>query len=236
MSDKKPIGKKFDILIPPKEVLKKLANSVGIEIYHYYSWNPFVKFLFRKRLKTAIILAGSLVSKRVLDLGCGASFLSYNLARKGADTIALDLYVDLGNVKSIMDKLTLNKIHFIKGDGAYLPFKSNFFDVVFTLDVLEHIKNLHKAIEEIQRILRYKGIIVVSVPYESSLWFRISRIIARVSRKKFTEISIIQKIKAPHLHTLFDVINILKEYFCQDKKSDILIFPKMFFVASYHQL
>jgi len=54
-------------------------------------------------------------------------------------------------------------------DVTDLPFENNFFDKVFVLDVLEHVEDLDKAIEEIKRVLKTDGNIILSGPTET--WF-----------------------------------------------------------------
>ena len=45
-----------------------------------------------------------------------------------------------------------------------LPFKDNSFDLVVSLDVLEHIKDDKKLLKEMKRVVKPKGIILVTVP------------------------------------------------------------------------
>jgi 2-polyprenyl-3-methyl-5-hydroxy-6-metoxy-1,4-benzoquinol methylase len=228
--------KRTRLEVPPKAMLKDLASGVGTEVHHYYSWNILVKHVFSKRLMTAITIAGPTAFLRVLDLGCGSAFLSLNLARHGADTLALDLYTDVKRVKSVMDKLVPNRIHFMKSDGANLPFKSSSFDVVFALDVLEHMCSLHQAIDEIHRILKPRAVLVASIPYEGDLLYRIGSAIAVELGEKSNMVSTKQEKRAPHVNTFSDVTDALKWHFHLEKKSEILSFPRLFLVASYRKL
>jgi 2-polyprenyl-3-methyl-5-hydroxy-6-metoxy-1,4-benzoquinol methylase len=171
-----------------------------------------------------------------LDFGCGGAVLSYNLARKGADTVALDLYIDLKVVKSVMDRLMLNEMHFAKGDGACLPFSSGSFDAVFALDVLEHVRDLQQSIGEIHRILNNEGVLVVSVPFEGNIYYRIASAFAKERGERHTTVTLRQRMKAPHLNTLSDITIALQQRFCLEKKSTIPLFPKMFLVASFCKL
>jgi len=50
-----------------------------------------------------------------------------------------------------------------------LPFENNYFDVIFVLDILEHVKEIDKAIEEIKRVLKTNGHVILSGPTET--WF-----------------------------------------------------------------
>ena len=48
--------------------------------------------------------------------------------------------------------------------------KDNFFDIIFALSTLEHIKDLKSAIKEISRVLKPNGFVVISSPTESSFY------------------------------------------------------------------
>jgi SAM-dependent methyltransferase len=53
----------------------------------------------------------------------------------------------------------------VLGIGEKLPFKSNTFDAVFSLNVLEHVKNPFECANEIIRVLKPEGILYVVVPF-----------------------------------------------------------------------
>lgn len=49
-------------------------------------------------------------------------------------------------------------------DATNLPYENNFFDVVVSFDVFEHIEDDKKAVQEVHRVLRKGGALVYSVP------------------------------------------------------------------------
>ena len=53
----------------------------------------------------------------------------------------------------------------VLGIGECLPFKSNSFDAVFSLAVLEHVKDPFKCAQEIERVLKPGGKIYIAVPF-----------------------------------------------------------------------
>ena len=54
---------------------------------------------------------------------------------------------------------------YIVCDGDNLPFKDNSFDVVFSLAVLEHVKNPWAHADEMIRVLKPGGIVYADVPF-----------------------------------------------------------------------
>ena len=51
-----------------------------------------------------------------------------------------------------------------------LPFRDETFDVVFMLDVLEHIKKQDKAILEMKRVLKKNGYLLITSPALQFMW------------------------------------------------------------------
>lgn len=58
----------------------------------------------------------------------------------------------------------------IRGDAMRLPFKDNVFDLVIALDAFEHFKDDRKALEEVNRVIKEKGCLIVTVPALMLLW------------------------------------------------------------------
>lgn len=81
----------------------------------------------------------------ILDNGCGLRNIYY------------DNVVNL----EIVDYPTTD----VLGIGERLPFKSDVFDAVFSLSVLEHVKNPFECAQEIVRVLKPGGILYVVVPF-----------------------------------------------------------------------
>lgn len=67
------------------------------------------------------------------------------------------------------------KMKFAVGDGHKLEYKSNFFDAVFILEVLEHVHDPARILKEVKRILKKGGYGVFLVPSDNLLfkivWF-----------------------------------------------------------------
>jgi ubiquinone/menaquinone biosynthesis C-methylase UbiE len=85
---------------------------------------------------------------KILDVGCGKN------KRKGAIGIDIDPNSDADVIHD------LNIFPW--------PFNDNEFDIILCFNVLEHIDNVPKAMEEIWRIGKNKGIVEISAPFPSS--------------------------------------------------------------------
>jgi len=90
---------------------------------------------------------------KILDLGCGKN--KYKSKNKEDVVIGMDK-VKLPGVDVVHD---LEKFPW--------PFKKNEFDVIIADNVLEHVSNLIKTMEEIHRISKKDSLIRINVPYFS---------------------------------------------------------------------
>ncbi|MDI6839417.1 MAG: class I SAM-dependent methyltransferase [bacterium] len=101
----------------------------------------------------------------ILDVGCGDGYLCNTFLQKGiAKTV-------------VGEDLSLNRLHFAKkkfkgckfvvAEITNLPFKSNFFDIVSAVEVLEHLDVPLKALYELRRVSsRY---VLFATPYKETL-------------------------------------------------------------------
>lgn len=80
----------------------------------------------------------------------------------------------LDNGSGLRNKYLPNVVNFeiaelpttdVLGVGEALPFKSDSFDAIFSLAVLEHVKDPFKCAQEIERVLKPGGNLYVAVPF-----------------------------------------------------------------------
>lgn len=57
-----------------------------------------------------------------------------------------------------------------QGDVCAIPFPDESFDLILATDIIEHVDDDQKALQELQRILKKSGHIVITVPVFPSLW------------------------------------------------------------------
>lgn len=116
-----------------------------------------------QRTSLSVIAAYVMAGARVLDLGTGAGGLGAHLsAHKGC----------------VVDGLTLNEAEAAAAGGAYRrlvvgnleangwfePFEAQAYDVIVCADVLEHLREPARVLQQCQRLLADGGMLLVSVP------------------------------------------------------------------------
>lgn len=72
----------------------------------------------------------------------------------------------------------------VRGDAGALPFKGGNFDVLTSLDVVEHLDDDGKALRGFYRVLTAKGIMILTMPALSFLWS--SRDVLLGHKKRYT--------------------------------------------------
>jgi SAM-dependent methyltransferase len=115
---------------------------------------------------------GLVHGERLLDLGCGGGRHAFEAMRRGARVVALDYSAaelkDVGAVSAAMIEAgeVTNAVWagVVNGDALDIPFPDGSFDRIITSEVLEHIWDDQRAIEELVRVLRPGGRLAVTVP------------------------------------------------------------------------
>jgi len=103
------------------------------------------------------------LKKKVLDIGCGGGLISEALSFKGAFVTGIDENNKNLNQAKNHAKINSLKINYIKSsfDNFYKKNK-NKFDLILCLEVLEHIDNFKKTLQQITTLVKPKGTLVLS--------------------------------------------------------------------------
>ena len=138
------------------------AEYFRIEDRHWW-------FVGRRRIVLAVLgahltRAPNGHTTRILDLGCGTGTMLEHLRRFGevdgvdADEQAVRYCHSRGHTG----------VQLLESDA--LPFPDDSFDLLTALDVLEHIEDDRRTLEEVARILRPGGTLLATVPAYPWMW------------------------------------------------------------------
>jgi SAM-dependent methyltransferase len=118
---------------------------------------------------------------RVLDLGCGGGRHAFEVYRRGANVVAFDLDPsELGPVTGMFGAMreagevgeaggadgsgSPGGATAVSGDATAMPFGDCSFDRVIAAEVLEHVLDDQRAMNELARVLRPGGLAAITVP------------------------------------------------------------------------
>ena len=129
---------------------------------------------FKARTAAMFGLLGNadLNGQRWLDAGCGTGTLSRLLAARGCDVTGVDASSEMIAAAhgrraggTLAARLTFQQIPTI----ASLPFPDRSFDGALCASVLEYVPDVAQCLAEIHRVLRPRGLLLLSIPNRGSL-------------------------------------------------------------------
>lgn len=92
---------------------------------------------------------------KIIDVGCGKGRFLKAIIKK--NSVVTPVGVDISKTMINVAKRNLLGAMFIVASATALPFQTGCFDYVFSVEMLEHIPNPNKAVEEMIRILKKRG-------------------------------------------------------------------------------
>jgi ubiquinone/menaquinone biosynthesis C-methylase UbiE len=128
--------------------------------------------LKQEKFKQITALLGETPGLRCLDIGADNGVISYLLRARGGIWKSADL--DEGAVRSIRE---LVKQEVVRIDGRQTPYQDDEFDRVVIVDFLEHIQTDKEFIDELFRIIKPGGELIINVPHLKASLLRKFRLI-----------------------------------------------------------
>ena len=110
---------------------------------------------------------GNLSDKVILDMGCGEGGFLVAVRKKGLKAVGTDLSkmaLDIAHLQMSCRPNLGNPSILIQSEGHHVPFADNTFDLITSIDTLEHIPDLNGFLKEISRILKKGGYFYANTP------------------------------------------------------------------------
>lgn len=140
--------------------------------YHSIRENPLQRYWHKRRFEEAAKLIEP-VKGKVLDIGSADGVFSKVILDKSKARQIVGIDVVATSVGWANQHWRKNKkMKFILADAHKLPFKGETFGGVFAMEVLEHVYDPKKVMQEVKRVLKKDGYAVFLVPSDNLL-FRI---------------------------------------------------------------
>lgn len=100
---------------------------------------------------------------RLLDVGCGNSPFKFLVNSNTCQYVGIDI--------EGADNFDYQNAGIITFDGENIPFESESFENILCTEVIEHIPNPEKIIAEMYRVLKPKGLCIITLPWSARVHF-----------------------------------------------------------------
>jgi len=127
----------------------------------YQEGMPQKHFWLRAKLDFINVLLNKVnfdKTTKILDIGVGIG-QDLEVINKFGCVYAID--IDKKTLDLVPEHMVFEKI---LADATNIPYPDNFFDMVVSFDVFEHIKDDSKTLSEIYRVLKKDGVLIFTVP------------------------------------------------------------------------
>ena len=151
------MGARTDHLYMPVDHMEEL----------YDSKNPLVRFAHTQRLGVIVREIPFQNGRRVLDAGCGEGHLLERIHQ--ADPAGRFYGVDITEVALQRARERCPWAELVRNNLVQTGFPDAFFDAVVSTEVLEHVFEYRRVLQELNRILKPGGILILTFPNEF-LW------------------------------------------------------------------
>jgi ubiquinone/menaquinone biosynthesis C-methylase UbiE len=188
----------MSVYIPPRKNLIKTNLDDPVNLYYW----PFpLAPLFKERVRHMLSLMEGDQFDDLLDVGYGCGIIMPELAKRTRKTVhGIDIHGEMNAVYSSMEKEGIRgKVKLYQASVLELPFANNSFDGIFSLSVLEHIKDIDKAIAELKRVIKPGRFMYFGFPRDSILM-----------RLLFIMV-LLPGYKEHHPSSQFDILNAIKK-------------------------
>jgi SAM-dependent methyltransferase len=145
-------------------------------------------FVARNRLIQRLALRHLSLNSKYLEVGCGTGFVLRMLHKTFSNWSMFATEAQPEGIDFAKTRVT-REVKFFQMDACAIPFTDE-FDAIGAFDVIEHIRDDVKAINQIYAALKPNGYFILSVPQHMFLWSKYDETAChfrRYSNKELTE-------------------------------------------------
>jgi SAM-dependent methyltransferase len=153
-----------------------------VERFHWW-------FVVRRKLLRSILISLKVPKNSLaLEVGCGTGANLSTLGSTGLYGIGLDRSTYALTLVKNKEDLPL-----LAGDLNNLPFKTKSVGLIIAMDILEHLDDDTRGINESYRVLKENGLLILTVPAFKFLWGIQDRVTGH--KRRYTRKQIVNRLK-----------------------------------------
>mgnify|MGYP002785401128 CR=1 FL=1 len=152
------------IRLLPREALIKTGPFDEAD----WSYKPFLGWIIGQRYQLILSLLPKHRVHRILEVGYGSGIFMPELARHCDELYGIDIHPHQQSVTDILARFGVTA-RLVSGTVEAVPFSENFFDCIVALSSLEFVENFQAACQEIKRVLKSDGCLVIVTPGASPI-------------------------------------------------------------------
>jgi ubiquinone/menaquinone biosynthesis C-methylase UbiE len=148
--------------------MNEMSMPVAAPVRREHPFTYSFTTCFKERVIIDMLKAN--VGQNVLEMGCGSAYFATALRRGIPGSSFRYSGIDMADqALEVARTFVEPQDRLMKGDVAAMPFKDGEFDTVLYLDVIEHVTQDKKSLEEAFRVLRSGGRLIISTPNSGAL-------------------------------------------------------------------
>jgi SAM-dependent methyltransferase len=147
------------------------------------SRSRLIAWSHRGRFATSLRLAREVAGARALDYGCGdGTFLGLLMNGEPAPRLAVGAELTTSIVADCRERFKAqNGLHFMLIEDLERPAHQGAYDVVYCMEVLEHVIDPAAMLDAFERLLAPGGTLVISVPIETGIPVVAKQLVRRIA-------------------------------------------------------
>lgn len=133
-----------------------LENKISLRFNELHKQFPDTIDPGDSRLKALLGAICDFDGKNILEVGCGKGRFIREVANRSARCVGIDVSENF-----LKEAQAKKCAAFLKASATHLPFGPKTFDVVFSVEVIEHLPDLKGFFDEARRVLKDNGRLII---------------------------------------------------------------------------
>lgn len=139
---------------------ERMVQKYDPDLYHQHQ-NPVIRWIESCRVRGVLKYIPQDESAQVLEVGCGAGNVLAQVRSKVRHGVDLSRFI----LRKAQNRLGASAT-VLCSTAEYLPYQDAQFDCVYCTEVIEHTIDPQVVIKEMLRVLKPRGVLIVTVPNE----------------------------------------------------------------------